>query len=190
MPETYQRVSKTGVRLLSKLALPPGRYQIHVGAHESTGGTIATVPIDVEVPDYTKLPFALSGIALTSSRAGNLVTANNDPELQAMFPAPPVVTRTFGRDETLTSYAEVYDATTQAHAITTTVTVENGVTGQRVFQTEDRRVVQASSRPEGQGIRTDIPLAGVAPGKYVLRVAASSTGNGRTAQREILFDVR
>jgi VWFA-related protein len=190
MPETYQRVSRTGVRLLSRLALPPGRYQIHVGAHESTGGTIATVPIDVEVPDYTKLPFALSGIALTSSRAANLVTANNDPELQAMFPAPPVATRTFGRDETLTSYAEVYDATTQAHAITTTITVENGVTGQRVFQTEDRRVVQASSRPEGQGIRTDIPLAGLAPGKYVLRVAASSTGNGRSAQREILFDVR
>jgi hypothetical protein len=74
--------------------------------------------------------------------------------------------------------------------VTTTVTVENGETGQRVFQTEDRRVVQASSRPEGQGVRADIPLAGIAPGKYVLKVAATSTGNGRSAQRAILFEVR
>src|SRR5687767_1134911 len=51
MPETHARVSRTGVRLLSQLELPPGRYQIRVGAHEATGQAIGTVPYDVEVPD-------------------------------------------------------------------------------------------------------------------------------------------
>ena len=52
MPETHARVSRTGVRLLSQLELPPGRYQIRVGAHEATGQAVGTVPYDVEVPDY------------------------------------------------------------------------------------------------------------------------------------------
>ena len=37
VPETHERVSRTGVRLLSQLDLPPGRYQIRVGAHEVDG---------------------------------------------------------------------------------------------------------------------------------------------------------
>ena len=37
MPETRERVNKSGVRLVSQVALPPGRYQIRIGAHETTG---------------------------------------------------------------------------------------------------------------------------------------------------------
>ncbi len=190
MPQTYERLRTTGVRMLSRLPLPPGRYQIRVGASESTGGTIATVPIDVEVPDFSKVPFALSGVALTSSTADRLVTANQDPELQTMFSTPPVVTRSFGRMETLTSYVEVYDSSKDAHAIAVTTSVQDAATGRSVFQTEDRRVVQASSKPEGQGIRTDIPLRDLNPGTYVLHVQATSTAGARTATRDILFDVK
>ena len=53
MPQTYERVSRSGVRLMSRLELPPGRYQFRVGAHESTGGLMATVPYDLEVPDFS-----------------------------------------------------------------------------------------------------------------------------------------
>jgi VWFA-related protein len=190
MPQTYERLRTTGVRLLSRLPLPPGRYQIRVGASESTGGTIATVPIDVEVPDYSKVPFALSGIALTSSAADRLVTANQDPELQTMFSTPPVVTRAFARAETLTAYVEVYDSSKDAHAITVATSVQDAQNGRTAFQTEDRRVVQASSKPEGQGIRTDIPLRDLSAGKYVLHVQATSTAGARTAQRDILFEVK
>ena len=190
MPQTYERLRTTGVRLLSRLPLPPGRYQIRVGASESTGGTIATVPIDVEVPDYSKVPFALSGVALTSSTAERLVTANQDPELQTMFSTPPVVTRAFARAETLTAYVEVYDSSKDAHSITVATSVQDAQSGRTVFNTEDRRVIQASSKPEGQGIRTDIPLRDLSAGKYVLHVQATSTAGARTAQRDILFEVK
>ncbi len=190
MPQTYERLRTTGVRLISRLPLPPGRYQIRVGVSESTGGPIATVPIDVEVPDYVKVPFALSGVALTSSAAERLVTGNPDPELQTMFSTPPVVTRAFARAETLTAYVEVYDSSKDAHAITVATSVQDAQNGRTVFQTEDRRVVQASSKPEGQGIRTDIPLKDLSAGKYVLHVQATSTAGARTAQRDILFEVR
>ena len=88
-PETYQRVRRTGIRMLSRLTLPPGRYQIHVGAYETTGGATGTVPYDLEVPDSAKAGFGLSGIVLTSSRADLLVTANPDPVLKDALPGSP-----------------------------------------------------------------------------------------------------
>ena len=190
MPQTYEHVRKNGVRMLSRLPLPPGRYQIRVGAHESTGNTISTVPIDLEVPDFAKVPFALSGVVLTSTQADAFVTAGSEPLDKEMFSGPPVVTRTFARAETLTSYVEVYDSSTQAHAITMNTSVLDARTGRPVFQAEDRRVVQPSNRPDGQGIRTQIPLRDLVPGTYVLHVQASSTGNNRTAERDVIFEVR
>ena len=69
LPQTHDLVVKNGVRTLSMLNVPPGRYQIRVGASEATGKAVGTVPYDVEVPDYAKTPFALSGILITSSSA-------------------------------------------------------------------------------------------------------------------------
>ena len=91
-PATRERISHTGVRLLSRLALPPGRYQIHVGAHEASGAAIGTVPYDVDIPDYAKSAFELSGVLLTSSNANSFVTPNPDPLLKDALPAPPVAT--------------------------------------------------------------------------------------------------
>ncbi len=55
LPQTREKISGTGVRLLSRLAVPPGRYQIRVGVHETSGGTLATVPYDLEVEDYLEV---------------------------------------------------------------------------------------------------------------------------------------
>ena len=66
--------ARGGVRLLSRLDLPPARYQIRVGVHEAVGNAIGTVPYDLEVPDYSKVPFSLSGLLLTSSSAGIFAT--------------------------------------------------------------------------------------------------------------------
>ena len=37
VPETHERISRTGVRLLSQLDLPPGRYQIQSGGSGNHG---------------------------------------------------------------------------------------------------------------------------------------------------------
>ena len=118
------------------------------------------------------------------------VTANPDPELQAMFSTPPQVTRTFVRADVLRTYVEVYDNSKEAHAITVATSVQDAHTGRSVFQNEDRRVVQASSKPEGQGIRTDIPLKDFTAGTYVLHVKGTSTSGSRTAERDVLFEVK
>jgi VWFA-related protein len=191
VPETHARVSRTGVRLLSQLELPPGRYQIRVGAHETTGQAIGTVPYDVEVPDYSKTPFALSGVLVTSSSAGVLTTANQDSDWSGLLPAPPVVTRTFSPSETLTWFAEVYDNSSQsAHAINYTTSVQDARDGRTLLTSRDNRVIQPGSRGIAQGFTTSLPLRDLMPGRYVLHVEATSTAGGQTATRDVLFEVR
>ena len=189
-PQTYERVSRTGVRMLSRLTMPPGRYQIRVGVHESSGGSLATVPYDLDVPDFARTPFALSGIVITSSSADSFATANPDPELQAILAHAPVVTRTFDRNETLAWFAEAYDNVTMTErTIAFTTSVRKASDGQTVFEARDRRALHAGDGVKGQGLRSELPLAQLAPGAYVLRVEATSVA-GASSSREVPFEVR
>jgi VWFA-related protein len=191
VPETHARVSRTGVRMLSHLDLPPGRYQIRVGAHESTGRAIGTVPYDLEVPDYTKVPFDMSGVLLTSSSASAFATANQETDWNGLLPSPPVVTRTFSPSDTLTWFAEVYDnSSPSAHTLNYTTTILDARTGRQLAQARDNRSVGADSKGLAQGFTTSLPLRDATPGTYILRVEASSTVGGHSARRDVLFEVR
>jgi hypothetical protein len=189
-PATRERISRTGVRLLSRLALPPGRYQIHVGAHEGTGATIGTVPYDVEIPDYARSAFELSGVLLTSSNAASFVTSNPDPLLKDALPASPVATRTFSQGETLTTYTELYVGSGPARAATLMTSVQDARDGRTVFQAQDRRAIDASARFLTHGFSTEVPLKNLSPGTYVLHVAAQSSVGGLAAERFVPFEVK
>jgi len=190
MPDTYERVKQNGVRMLSRLdGLPPGRYQIRIGAHESTGTTVATVPVDVEVPDYTKVPFAMSGILLTSNASGVAVTANAEMQPKDALPTPVVVRRTFTRGETLTAYTEVYDnSSPMAHALNYAASVRGAADGRTALSLTDRIDVEAGRTVRTHGFRTPIPVGELDPGSYVLRIEASA--GKETAVREIPFEVK
>ena len=191
MPETHERVSRTGVRTLTQLDLPPGRYQIRVGVHETTGLAIATVAYDLEVPDYSEMPFALSGVLLTSSAADLFATANQDADWSGLLPAPPVATRTFSASDTLTWFAEVYDDSSRApHVIDYTTTVQDANDGRTLVQSRDSRMVEAGAGRQAHGFTTSFPLRDLDPGMYVLRVDASTTIGGHSARHDILFEVQ
>lgn len=189
-PATRDRISQGGVRLLSRLDLPPGRYQIHVGAHEATGGTVGTAPYDVEMPDYAKSAFELSGVLLTSSSADSLVTSNPDPLLKDALPASPIATRSFSREETLTTYTEVYLTAGAARAVTMTTSVQDARDGRTVFQAEDRHALDASARPITHGFSAQLPLKNLSPGGYLLRVVGQSSAGGYSSERIVPFEVR
>jgi hypothetical protein len=189
LPKNHDRVRTAGLRLLSRLEVPPARYQIHVGVHEAGRGAIGTVPYDIEVPDYARSTFALSGV-LVSSTADARVTANQDPRLKETFRAPPTSTRRFSRAETLTWFVEAYDNSSRtAHAIEFTSDVLDARSGQTVFRTQDRRAVDGSTRVRTHAFRNELPLKDVSPGAYVLRVVARSTSGGDVAERLVSFEV-
>lgn len=189
LPATYERVRKTGVRLLSRLELPPGRYQIRVGAHESTRSEVAVVPYEVEVPDYSRSVFDLSGLVLTRS-GDEFVTANPDPRLQEVLARPPAATRRFSPDETIECFAELY---TRSSAVTgpilLTASVRSAVDGRVVFEVQDRRELDRAAEAGVHQFRAAIPASALKPGQYLLQVRAATLAGDRTAVRELLFEI-
>ena len=191
-PETHKILSSGGgVRMLSRIELPPARYQIRIGVHESNGGTVGTVPIDIEVPDYAKLPFGLSGLVLTSSAAPRLITPRPDPLLKDVLPLPPVSTRVFGKNEVISTFAEIYDRSTPAsHQVDVKLSVLPLGGTIPVFTATETRDMEASSTVRVHGYKAEIPAKDLAPGDYVLRLEASSRAGNQTVVREVPLTIR
>jgi VWFA-related protein len=190
-PETRQKLEGGGLRLLSRIELPPSRYQLRVGLHESTSGAISTIPYDLEVPDYTKLKFDLSGLAITSTGAAALMTMKPDAVMKEIFPVPPVASRSFNRDEVLGVFAELYDLSTPAaHGVDLVVSLRSAADGRVVFNSRERRDV-AAGKLRTLGYKSEIPLRDLPAGSYVLRVeAAALLDKQLTSFKEVPIEVR
>jgi VWFA-related protein len=190
-PETRARVEQSALRALRRMDLPPGSYQVRVAARDEAGGLVGSVIQDLEVPDFAKLPFSMSGIALTSMASSTAVTVQPDQQLRDVLPAPPGALRTFAQNDEIALFAEVYDnAGNIPHGvdITTSITSDEGTV---VYKAEEQRSsTELQGRSGGYGYTARIPLTDLAPGPYVLTVEARSRLSGNpTTTRHIRFDV-
>ena len=173
-PETRDRVMKTGFRLLNRVDLPPGRYQMRVATHE-TGGNVGSVLFDFEVPDFHKLPFSMSGLLITSLSGSAMVTAKGDDQTREVLPAPPIAQRTFPQNDEIAVFAEIYDDGKAApHKIDIITMIRNDV-GTIFFKNEEERdSKELEGKRGGYGYTARIPLTGLQPGPYVLSVEGRS----------------
>ena len=194
-PQTHDLVSKGMFRIVRRIQIPPGKYQLRIGVREADTGRLGTVLYDLDAPDFSKGPLVMSGIAITSAGASRIPTASPDPkvnEFKDVLPAPPTATREFARNDELAIFSEIYDnigPTAHRVGITTSVLADDGKT---VFTTSDeRRSEELQGASGGYGYTTKIPLSGLAPGRYVLRVEAKSMlGNSEPVKREVEFRVQ
>jgi len=190
-PETKSRIEGTGLRLLNRMDLPPGKYQLRIAAHDSSGGNVGSVQYDLEVPDFIKAPFSISGLVMTSAAGSEILTARADELLKAVLPGPPVARRSFPQNDEIVLFAEVYDnAGNTPHKvdITATVTADEGKV---MFKTDEvRDSSDLGGQRGGYGFTSKIPLKDLAPGSYVLKVdARSRVKDTPTASREVQFTV-
>jgi VWFA-related protein len=184
---TRERIEETGVRLLNRFDLPPGRYHLRVVAHDSAGGNVGSVLYDLSVPDFAKSPFTISGLVMTSPSAAALPTVKPDEQLKPVLPGPPVAIRSFPQNEEVSLFAEIYDnagGTPHKVDISTTVTTDEGKV---VFKTEEPRdSSDLGGKSGGYGFTTRIPLKDIEPGNYVLTVSAKSRlGSNANAERQV-----
>jgi VWFA-related protein len=190
-PETKARVEQTGIRMLSRVDLPPGRYQLRFAAHDTSGGNVGSVLYDLDVPDFNKSPFVMSGIVLTSMSGAAGLTARPDEQLRNVLPGPPVALRAFPQNDEVSLFAEVYDAAgDKPHKVDITTTVTSD-TGQVLFKAdEERSSTDLGGKRGGYGYTTKIPMKDLPPGAYVLKVEAKSRlGSGPATAREVRFTV-
>jgi VWFA-related protein len=193
LPATYQQVVSNGFRIATRMDLPPGRYQLRLAMVDGISQRTGSVHLDLEVPDFRAEPLMMSGLVLTSALAARMRTAfaNPNDDIRKALPGPPTATREFRSGEELALVAEIYDneaRTPHSVDITTSVLADDG---REIYKHADERAsAELGGGTGGYGYTARIPLQGVAPGLYVLKVEARSRlGKGRTVSREVQFRV-
>jgi VWFA-related protein len=179
------------VRLLGRIDLPAGRYQIHAAGQDARAGNVGSVIYDLEVPDFAKAPFSMSGLVVTSATASAMPTLHPDDSLKAVLPASPVGSRTFPQNDDLSLFVEVYDNEgAQPHKVDigATVTSDEGRVVARMDEVRESSDLQG--RRGGYGYAATIALRSLPPGRYVLTVSARSRlGNPDAVARQAPFVV-
>ena len=190
-PDTYERVKASGFRVLSQLSLPPGRYQLRVAAGNKTGKA-GSVLYDLDVPDFYKVPFAMSGVSLTAPSALLGATLKAKDPLGDFLPGPPMATRVFSPRDTLVLFAEFYENVSNAQSHTLDLVAElRAENGSVVRESrEERSSTELKGSGGGYGFAARLPLEGLSPGVYVLRVSGQSRlGDRPSAARDILITI-
>ena len=185
-------VAANGFRVFRRLTVPPGRYQIRVAAKEANGNTVGTVRHLIDVPDFSKAPLVLSGIAIASRSTLRTPTVNPDPQFKDVLPGPPTASREFPRGDTLAIFAEAYDnQPTPPHRVSIASSILTD-DGRELFAAADERSSdELQGKKGGYGYTRELPLGDLPPGRYVLRVTAKSlVSNGASATRELEFRIR
>jgi VWFA-related protein len=191
-PETYARVQQSGIRMLRHFSVTPGRYQVRVAAQDNAKTKQGSAHLDLDVPDFTKDPVALSGIALAATAdTAPSSNAGGDP-FGGGLPGPPTTLREFPANTEFAAFVEVYDnqpAPTHRLDISTAVKADDG----RVVFTNsaERSSDELHGTPGGFGYSVRIPMTGWTPGLYVLSIEAKSrVGNAQPVSRVIQFSVK
>jgi VWFA-related protein len=169
-PETWAHVQASGIRVVTGMALPPGRYQLRIAGGNTTLPQAGSVMYDLEVPDFSKPPLALSALTLTSRKSEAVLTVPSKT-VKPVVTIVPVATREFDAGDTLIVYAEVYDnRAKEPHRLDLTAELRDG-SGHRVG------ILASDARSDGQArqrLEATLPLD-VPPGAYVVHVEARST---------------
>ncbi len=189
-PEDAEAVRTLGLRMVERLTLPAGTYQLHIAVREVRQGAAGSVICDLVVPDRSAPGLAMSPLLVSGTRARKVPSANRDDRvLRALGGSPPTTSRVFHRDETLSAYAEVVDVGAAIRRDVELVTI--------VRDARERDIVHsvrpnASDRAEpGHAFpyAIDIPLRTLPPGRYLLRVEARAAGTPEPVVREVRFEV-
>ena len=178
--ETFTRATRYGLRFVSRFPMAPGRYQLRVAAG-SRGGAAGSVISDLEVLDFGQSRLAMSGLTLTTTRASEAPTQVVETGSQDALPTPPSTRRDFSTSERVLVFHEVYPpSNVPPDAVSVSALVRDD-TGRVVRRLDAER---ASFSRNNSGFVAEIPLDGIPPGTYVLKVEAHA-GQGRSASREI-----
>jgi VWFA-related protein len=179
--DAAEGVFRSGVRVLSQIELPKGRYQLRIaaGGHTRAGSVL----YDLEVPDFEN-GLHMSGLSFTTGTATTLPTFRAVDPLRSALPGPVVATRDFSRSETVSIYAEAYDGDSRTPpGITAELRTRGGAVITKLLQQKQ----SSALRPDAGAIALSaaLPLSGVQPGNYVIHVEARGANSSDVAQRDI-----
>lgn len=170
--------------VLSRLDLKPGRYQLRVAANVGSLSTSGSLYYDVDVPDFSAAPIALSGLVLTA--APGIDVAPRDA-LAAVLPVIPTSRRTFTGSEQVAAFLRVHQGGRSALAPVAArarLVDEKGVT---IMDRAFELAVTQFDKTRIANIRIDLSVGRLPPGEYLLTV--ETTAPARIGRRQLRFRI-
>jgi VWFA-related protein len=155
--------------VLTSLDLEPGRYEIRLAA-DLISGKRGSVYTYVDVPKFAKEALSVSGLVLSASPA---VLAAPIDVFQDLLPLVPTAKREFTATDRATAMIRVYQGGETMRAIEVRARIID--TTDKVVLDERRALAaEAFSAAHAADYQLDLPLAGLAPGDYVLALVVAS----------------
>lgn len=178
------KVTRNGLRIVSRINVPKGTYRLWVGAVQPKTGVRGSVMTEIDVPEFNRQPLELSGIIASTNDARRIYTARTDELLNDILGGPPIAHREFTVDNELWLYGEIYDHRSNGGDVAVTAKVM-AANGELAFETP------MEAAPVQFGHLARIPLKEIGRGDFTAVIEAASTSPGPvSATRTIRFSVK
>ena len=180
---------REGIRIITGLALKPGRYQLRVAVGER-GGRVGSVIHDLDIADFSAAPLAMSSISLTSVFAKDAPTTTRSNFLSLPLRGPVTARREFSRRDEITIYAEVYQQMARTRHLMELRTRARSASGNTVYSVVDELWARERATPGTYMHTARIPIEEFPPGDYVVEMEARAhEGPVHVVKREIAIRV-
>jgi hypothetical protein len=169
--------------VVTRLNLPPGRYEIRVGA--VTEGRTGNVFAHLEIPRYDKEPLSTSGLVLVAPKA--IATVGRDT-MADVLPIAPTTAREFVPGDSVSAFMRLYQAT---HSEPGDVSVQATIldeAGEVSFEETALLSVETFKQSRSADYRLELPLQRLSSGRHLLTVQA--TRGSITLVRQARFQIR
>jgi VWFA-related protein len=167
----------------SRLDLAPGRYEIRVAADSPTGKR-GSVFAFVDVPDFAKAAFSLTGVALAVTPARPSAPAGAFADL---MPITPTTERSFAKEDRVSAFFKVQQGATSLQPVP--VQIRIAASDGRIVFDETRSLAPADfATARAAPVSVDVPVSRLDAGEYLLIVQASIGSD--QVRRNLRFSVR
>ena len=171
--------------VVSRLDLPPGRYELRAAVEDRQTGRAGSVYTYVDVPDFRSTDVAMSGVLVGISPGGLVAPA--DP-LAGLVSIVPTTRRDFDPTDTVEAFVRVYQGLTRS-ATAGYVTAEIlDSSDTPVYRQETRIETTSLGASRAVDFRMALPTDRLEPGAYVLGIEARHGSS--TARRNLRFSIR
>jgi hypothetical protein len=169
--------------VLSRIDLKPGRYQLRIGASVGSLSTHGSVYYDIDVPDVSSSPIAMSGLVLSAPGGGEVAPRD---ALASLMPVIPTTRRSFTASQQVSAFLRLYQGGTRPLAsVPLRVEVIDGNDAVVMDRRQEVTPTQFTAARTAN-ILVPIPVDRLAAGEYLLRIADALSG---AVHRETRFRV-
>jgi VWFA-related protein len=187
-PAEYKRVSEAGLQFQQQLALGPGRYEIRLYAREAKVGQLGGTSQWVDIPNLADKKLAMSSIFLSAAAPVANAPSTGAGENETLLDVQTL--RRFKRDQALFFQLYVYNPVLDDKGA-------NDVVYQAQIWTGGKTVAASKAQPAAFGKKNDaplpetngLPLEGLPPGAYELRVVVVDRKANATIYKKVDFTI-